>query len=263
MSLRVKLLLVALSTLALPWAGWQFVRQTEALLRQGQEQALLASAGTLAKAFAAADAEWAPAPVLYVHRLVQSVVVDGYADDWSDLKPYAQALGPARDAQKLRVLIGENAQGIYLLAQVRDATRTRADARDSKAATSDHVVLVLSRGAQTAHYILASGAPGSFEAYAEATGSVLPERLAAAWQEDGSGYRIELRIPEAQRPERIGLSVFDAAEPDDSRAESRALLAYDERAAHSLKVVNFFVDSSQGVACPMLDEATSAGGVRP
>ena len=42
MSLRTKLLLVALSILALPWAGWQFVRQMETLLRQGQEQALLA-----------------------------------------------------------------------------------------------------------------------------------------------------------------------------------------------------------------------------
>ena len=50
MSLRLKLLLVALSTLSLPWAGWQFVRQTEAVLRQGQEQTLLASASTLARA---------------------------------------------------------------------------------------------------------------------------------------------------------------------------------------------------------------------
>ena len=76
MSLRLKLLLVALSTLALPWAGWQFVRQTESLLRQGQEQALLASASTLAKAFAASNAEWPPGPVLYVHRLEAPVVVD-------------------------------------------------------------------------------------------------------------------------------------------------------------------------------------------
>ena len=52
MSLRAKLLLVALSILALPWAGWQFVRQMETLLRQGQEQALLASADALARGVA-------------------------------------------------------------------------------------------------------------------------------------------------------------------------------------------------------------------
>src|SRR4051794_38902616 len=142
MSLRFKLLLVALSTLALPWAGWQFVRQTESLLRQGQEQALLASAGTLAKAFVAAGSEWPVGPVLYVQRLTQRVTIDGFADDWADFRAYAQALGPAHDAQKLRVVLGENSDGLYFFADVRDATRTRVDASDARAATSDHVDLL-------------------------------------------------------------------------------------------------------------------------
>ena len=47
MTLRRKLLLVALSTLALPWAGWLYVRQMEHLLRNSQEQALLATAFAL------------------------------------------------------------------------------------------------------------------------------------------------------------------------------------------------------------------------
>jgi len=234
MSLRFKLLLVALSTLALPWAGWQFVRQTEALLRQGQEQALLASAGTLAKAFAAQHVQWPAAPVLYVHRLAQRVAVDGYGDDWSELKPYAQALGPAQDRQKLRVLLGANADGLYLLADVRDATRTRVDARDQRAARSDHLVLALEAGAETRRYLIASGAPGPFEAHADAAGAALPERLAGAWQEDGSGYRVELRIPDTVRIDRAGVGVFDASEPADDTAELRALLAYDDTAAKSL-----------------------------
>ena len=49
MNLRRKLLLVALCTLALPVAGWLYVRQMEALLRDGQAQALLASAGAVAR----------------------------------------------------------------------------------------------------------------------------------------------------------------------------------------------------------------------
>jgi dedicated sortase system histidine kinase len=234
MSLRLKLLLVALSTLALPWAGWQFVRQTESLLRQGQEQALLASASTLAKAFAASDAEWPVGPVLYVHRLEAPVVVDGYADDWSNIRAYAQALGPARDAQKLRVLVGAHADSLYLFADVRDATRTRADANDPRAAKSDHIDLVLERGGESRHYVIASGAPGPFEAHTDAADAGLPERLVGGWQEDGSGYRVELRIPAADRPDRIGVSVYDAAEPDSVNAEPRALVAYDTRAADTL-----------------------------
>ena len=234
MSLRFKLLLVALSTLALPWAGWQFVRQTEALLRQGQEQALLASAGTLTKAFVAADSDWPAGSVLYVNRLTQRIAVDGYADDWSDLKAFAQALGPAQDAQKLRVVLGENADGLYLFADVRDATRTRVDADDPRAAGSDHLELVLVRGDETRRYLIASGAPGLFQAHATPAGGTLPERLAGGWQEDGSGYRVELRIPDSPRPDRIGIGVYDSAEPAETHADPRALLAYDARAANAL-----------------------------
>ena len=49
MTLRRKLLLVALCTLALPIAGWSYVRQMETLLREGQAQALLASANAVAR----------------------------------------------------------------------------------------------------------------------------------------------------------------------------------------------------------------------
>ena len=44
MSLRRQLLLVSLLLLSLPWAGCQFIREMEGALRQGQEQALLATA---------------------------------------------------------------------------------------------------------------------------------------------------------------------------------------------------------------------------
>ena len=49
MTLRRKLLLVALCTLALPVAGWLYVRQMETLLREGQAQALTASARAMAR----------------------------------------------------------------------------------------------------------------------------------------------------------------------------------------------------------------------
>jgi dedicated sortase system histidine kinase len=172
--------------------------------------------------------------VLYVHRLEAPVVVDGYADDWTDLRVFAQALGPARDAQKLRVLVGERADNLYLFADVRDATRTRADAGDPRSAQSDHLDLVLVRGDETRHYVIASGAPGPFEAHADTTEGALPERLVGGWQEDGSGYRVELRIPGTERPDRIGVAVYDAAEPDSVHSEPRALVAYDTHAADTL-----------------------------
>jgi len=49
-SLRAKLALVALTLLALPWAGYQYVREMERFLLEGQEQALLATARAVATA---------------------------------------------------------------------------------------------------------------------------------------------------------------------------------------------------------------------
>src|ERR1700749_2863184 len=99
MSLRFKLLLIALSTLALPAAGWLFVRQMEELLRQGQEQTLIASARALARSLNALNAELPPAGnALYVHRAPQAMTVDGRVDDWKPLEPYRQNLGPAADS---------------------------------------------------------------------------------------------------------------------------------------------------------------------
>jgi two-component system, OmpR family, sensor histidine kinase ChvG len=49
-SLRVKLALVALLLLALPWAGYEYVREMERFLVEGQEQALLATARAIATA---------------------------------------------------------------------------------------------------------------------------------------------------------------------------------------------------------------------
>src|SRR5688572_10983655 len=106
MSLRFKLLLVALSTLALPWAGWQFVRQTEVLLREGREQALLASARMLASALVARGLVLPSAEALYVHALDEAVVVDGYGDDWAAVRAHAQPVGPAADPARLQVLLG-------------------------------------------------------------------------------------------------------------------------------------------------------------
>ena len=50
MSLRTKLALVALVLLALPWAGYEYVREMERFLLEGEEQALLATARAVATA---------------------------------------------------------------------------------------------------------------------------------------------------------------------------------------------------------------------
>ena len=48
MSLRLKLLLMSLLTLVLPWAGFQYAREMESVLREAERQSLVAVAETIA-----------------------------------------------------------------------------------------------------------------------------------------------------------------------------------------------------------------------
>ncbi|HET8942190.1 MAG TPA: ATP-binding protein [Rudaea sp.] len=241
MSLRAKLLLIALSTLTLPLAGWLFVRQMEELLRQGQEQTLIASAQALARSLAALNTQLPSAgDALYVHRLATQISVDGYSSDWAALTPYAQSLGPAGDANKLTLLLGADTSGFYLLANVHDATRSRADADNPQIRFSDHLVLTLARGMLSRRYLLASSAPGRFDALtlpdrantlehfdslllAATSNNDLPVTLSGAWQEDGSGYRVELRLPPSQMPDQLAVGVYDADMPAQSTLGAQPL----------------------------------------
>ncbi|WP_426662272.1 ATP-binding protein [Rhodanobacter aciditrophus] len=225
MTLRRKLLLVALCTLALPVAGWLYVRQMEALLREGQAQALIASARAVARSLVVThavlpqgDAAW------YVEQAVNPITVDGYGDDWAPLTPWSQPFG-ARG----KLLLAEDAGGLYLYAEVRDTRRTRADAMDgANALAADHLNLVLGNAAGQQRYLLESDAPGAITA--RALGSPvpgLPTEIPAQWQEDGSGFRIELRLPRTPRLQALGIGAYVAeAGGDRMAAEVRPLLAY-------------------------------------
>src|SRR5581483_4734646 len=200
----------------------------EELLRQGQEQTLIASAQALARSLGALGLELPPAgAAIYVHKAPGRIAIDGYGDDWQDLSRFAQPLGPPDDAHKLTLLLCANRDWLYLFANVRDATRTRVDAGDPRAPASDHLTLTLQRGALVRRYLLASAAPGHFDGLTltDATDNALPTTLDGAWQEDGSGYRVELRVPRAQMPERLALTMFDAAAPAAEVAEPLPLLA--------------------------------------
>lgn len=235
MSLRLKLLLVALSTLTLPWAGWQFVRQTEAALRQGQEQTLLASASTLARALDVLGVE-APLPdaALYVHERTAVMRIDGYADDWQTFRPYAQTFAADGDNAKLQVMLAEDEQWLYAYVQIRDATRQRVDARDFTAARGDHLILELIRAGQSRRYRIASAAPGRFDAPAIDGDGPFPDQLTGEWQEDGSGYSIELRLARADAPDHMAFDVHDSAAGDTPAPAALALLGYNPTSARTL-----------------------------
>ncbi|KAB2900819.1 MAG: HAMP domain-containing protein [Dokdonella sp.] len=234
MTLRLQLLLAALCTLALPWAGWRVVGQTEQLLREGQQQAWLTAARLLAGTVQARGLQLPAGDLLFVQTLREPLRVDGYGDDWRALQAQAQALGPPQDVHKLQVSLARRDGDLYLFAQVRDATRVRFDPTDPRSVSGDHLTLVLGKDGRSARYRLISAAPGSFTAAAQGDAGELPAQLVGALQEDGSGYRIELRIARGLVPTRLGLAVYDSAQPGPDAPELRELVGYDEALAQGL-----------------------------
>ncbi|SFR91697.1 dedicated sortase system histidine kinase [Dyella sp. OK004] len=226
MTLRRKLLLVALCTLALPIAGWLYVRQMEMLLREGQEQALVASARAVARSLVVTHA---PLPQgdtgWYVQEAANPITVDGYGDDWAPLTPWSQPLGG-----RGKLLLAEDKDWLYLYVDVRSTHRTRADAGDANALAADHLILGLDKGGQQRRYLLASMAPGPVTARPlDPPAQKLPDLIVAQWQEDGSGYRIELRLPRSLALDGLGVGVHDAstnAGDDPQSVEIRPLLSY-------------------------------------
>jgi hypothetical protein len=87
MNLRRQLLLVSLLTLILPWAGCQFVRETESALREGQQQMLSGTALAIADSLSQFPYELLTeendGERLYAHPLRTAPLIDGYADDWT------------------------------------------------------------------------------------------------------------------------------------------------------------------------------------
>ena len=232
MNLRRKLLLVALCTLALPVAGWLYVRQMETLLREGQAQALVASARAVARSLVATGAALPQdAHGWYVEQAATPITIDGYGDDWAPLTPWSQPLGPRGS-----VLLAEDANGFYLYVQQRQTRRVRADADDPGALRADHVILELDRGDTRLRYLLASAAPGSFTArLLDPPVADWPDHLAGQWQEDGGGWRLELRLPRPLVVDRLGLGLYDGTVGGDPLAvEARPLWHYSPSLAQEL-----------------------------
>jgi two-component system, OmpR family, sensor histidine kinase ChvG len=212
-SIRLQLLIVALSTLVLPWAGCQYARELETALRDSQEKSLLATAGTIANALSAQpqrvfrDSGGDPQVFaasrgdLYVYPLRTQPLLDGYRDDWG-VAADPTAL-PTSTGYGARVQAGSTERYVYLYIEVDDShfDAEPADVHPERD-RFDRVDLTLQRSdAMQESYFFATVAPGLIAAQSVVTGDqgkhrVIEEpRIQAYWLQTSAGYRVEARIP--------------------------------------------------------------------
>jgi two-component system sensor histidine kinase ChvG len=221
MSLRTKLFLLSLSTLFLPWAGWQYAQQMELSLRQGQEQALLTTAEVLSRVVASQPEELYRVPEIRKHFDVEGgdmfapllptqPLIDGFPDEWPVPSRDVPGLRPSEHGARLGVL----GRFMYLYVEVRDAniryarqtnTAEADDAEDQPARTdpdADRVVfLTRDEFDRERAWSVQAMAPGPVIVRASEVGSpwrALPDpipQVVGVWRQTSTGYAIEVRAP--------------------------------------------------------------------
>lgn len=226
MSIRLQLLIVALTTLVLPWAGYQYARELETALRDAQEKSLLASAGTIANALSAQPQRVFRDPDdpqtfaasqgdLYVYSLRNQPLLDGYRDDWG-VAANLTAL-PSTTGYGARAQAGSSERYLFLYVEVDDS---HFDPEPSNAHPErdrfDRVDLTLQRPDGTREfYFFATNAPGLIAAQSIVNGgdgedrSVEEPRIQAFWLQTAAGYHLEARIPLSFVGSRLWIEALD------------------------------------------------------
>ncbi len=221
MSLRTQLLLVALLTLVLPWAGWRYVTEMEGVLRAGLEQSLTASAMTMAGAFsplqlaqvqiAGADTD----ATVYAHPLPAAPRVDGYREDWGLSDSHARPLGDVG-----RYWAGVHERHLYLYIDIVDA-QVVYPRIPGQSPYGDRLLLQVG-GQDERWLVLNTAAPGVVPARETDPPAFRPadsfeERVYAVWVATREGYAAEIRLPlDMLGPiPLLGIAVVDVTPAND------------------------------------------------
>lgn len=224
MNLRKQLLLVSLLTLILPWAGCQFIRETESALREGQQNMLAGTAQAIADSLSQfpdefprsqADGRYGEDQV-YGHPLGSEPLIDGYFDEWT-VPPAAVRSLRGTDGS-IGYVAGVRRQSLYLYVDVHDSNVVYYRPRVDVATHSDQVMLVsYDASGGLDEFLFRSEAPGQLTVARRRNGQVSDEtRIVAHWQDTASGYRLEARIPRGLIGEQLGVVVVntgDASQP--------------------------------------------------
>ena len=220
-SIRFKLLLVSLTLAAIPWAGYQYIQETEAFLRQGQEKVLLGTAQAVATVLHNREDLFitgsSSEQTLYIHPLHSAIQLDGYSDDWAPYLHNARYYRTNRESG-FRNIIAQRGRYLYTLFQVKDSHIVYLAPGSKQRDKNDRLLISLEQpDGKVAHYQLATSAPGWIDAYRMADNgdrTTKEPRIKGEWQETKNGYNIELRIPLRLIGKRLAFAIADVDDSD-------------------------------------------------
>ena len=249
MSLRLKLLLLGLMTLVLPWGGCRYARQMEEALRGGEQNSLEAVARTIAASLQgrtdllyreskdhqpppAADPQTPPdssddhptavqpqpSPYdLQPIRLNSSPFLDGYSDEWPRTPGVWRYF--TQDKHRFGILTGVYERMLYVLLDVEDDhwvfDAPGGNPLDSSMEGDRVWVGVLDPTGAERQYFFSAPGPGTVRARRIDTGeygqplAMDEPRMVGAWQPTPKGYQLEFQIPLSMIGPRFGVLIDD------------------------------------------------------
>jgi len=254
LKLRTKLLLLALTTLALPWAGCQYAREMETVLRESEQQSLLAVTTTIAGSLKGRQGllfRTDPLPAIESNdaRDITPVVlsgaplIDGRSDEWdTHERNVVRVAGPGGDGMTL--LAATHERWLYLALLVHDQ-KVVFDAYQMAPLDSntigDRIWLAFDdkRGGQERLFFGGTG-PGPVPARRIETReygreeAVAEPRIQAVWQRAKEGYVLEIGIPLSLVGQHLGVLIDDRDRRGATRQSYGTLDVADLRATGRL-----------------------------
>lgn len=224
MKLRKQLLLISLVTLALPWAGCQYIHELENALTQNQVASLEATSQAVSARFSNetdtqkqlnAFIQPSGTQAIYAHTMRAQPILDAYDEEWQAQQLPLETINQQNRAQKhtssnVQWVAGEFEQQLYLFIRVTDKNiiyySPGAEARNR---ASDHIKITLyPNGTQQSFKLLSSG-PGQLKAlYQDKNKQYTEHRIKGHLVEIQQGYQVELAIPIEWTEHGLAVSVF-------------------------------------------------------
>lgn len=213
------------------WFGYHFIEKIEHSLLQGQQEAQSMSASAIATVLNGYTGLFdTDEHALYVYPFKQSISIDGYDEDWLQLKE--QFTSYADNSFSLLLANNElvdDAQYLYVYIKVNDKNIIYRNPRYSSLDSSDHIRLeFLNTDNIRKRLVLLTAGQGSISVYAVKedwssweSGKHINTVL-GVWRETKSGYDVELRLPRKwlEPNRRLSLSVVDVFGENERNVET-------------------------------------------
>lgn len=228
MSLRTQLLLAGLMMLALPLATWVYVRELYDVLRDAglrEMSARVEMIGSLIEQRPESTLLANPpsTSLFYAETAEQSLILDGFAEDWENFDQAAAHFAAADGSDALSVRMAVSGGRLFVYAAVRDDAVVLHEPSLGRVISGDRLVLNLQSDEADVQYIFRTIAPGRLTALrvVDQTSDdwrvIADNAIQAFWQMTSTGYAIELRL--SLPAQHTGLA-FQVADVDQRQTQA-------------------------------------------